>query len=103
MPGGDAALPAELEEGLVETLIILGLAAALAFLVYYRQHRQQQHREENARRLGAAIQQQALQQQAGVMGGAAAAGGHVQADDTGVFPRPDDPEFRQWVAGGVGH
>ncbi|QBZ60498.1 hypothetical protein PoMZ_07440 [Pyricularia oryzae] len=94
MPGGDAALPAELEEGLVETLIILGLAAALAFLVYYRQHRQQQHREENARRLGAAIQQQALQQQAGVMGGAAAAGGHVQADDTGVFPRPDDPEFR---------
>ncbi|TLS23517.1 uncharacterized protein PpBr36_05715 [Pyricularia pennisetigena] len=101
MPGGDAALPAELDEGLVETLIILGLAAALAFLVYYRQHRQQQHREENARRLGAAIQQQALQQQAAVIGGAAGAGGNAQADDRGVFPPPDDPEFRQWVAGGI--
>lgn len=89
MPGADSPLPEELEEGLTETFIILGLAAALAFLVYYRQQRQQAHREENA-----------VRAQAGAPG---QAGGPVVPGDRGAFPPVNQPEFRQWVAGGIGH
>ncbi|KLU88733.1 ubiquitin-protein ligase Sel1/Ubx2 [Magnaporthiopsis poae ATCC 64411] len=90
MPGADSPLPEEIEEGLTETFIILGLAAALAFLVYYRQQRQQAHREENA----------AMRARAG---GRGPAGGPEAPRDRGVFPPADRPEFQQWVAGGIGH
>jgi SEL1 protein len=81
---------ADLDDGaLVETLIILSLVAALALLVYYRQQRQQQaqRREEEARRRqGAPLPQQQPVQQ-----------------DRGLFPQPGDPDFANWMAGGIGH
>lgn len=91
MPGGDAGLVDGDETGALESLVIVGLAAALAFLVYYRQQRQQAHRreEEEARR---------RQQAGGQNVGQAAA-----AADRGVFPPPGDPEVANWAAGGIGH
>ena len=82
----DGAL--EDDAGALESLVIVGLAAALAFLVYYRQQRQQAHRrEEEARR------------QAGGQG----QGQNGQAVDRGLFPPPGDPEVANWAAGGIGH
>jgi SEL1 protein len=86
MPGGDDFYDI-IDDGIVEGLIIIGLAATLAFLVYYRQQRQ-----ANARR--AAAQGQI---------GAAAGPLPGQQADGGFFPPPEDPGFGQWVAGGVGH
>jgi SEL1 protein len=81
----------------LESLVILSLAAALAFLLYYRTQRQR--RAEEARRqqqqqqanqgLGIpAVQQQPVQ---------------PQQEDRGLFPGRDDPEFLDWAAGAVGH
>ncbi|KAI9806461.1 MAG: ERAD-associated protein [Piccolia ochrophora] len=84
------------DDGIVESLLIVALAAVLAFLVYYRQQRQLNHRR-------------AEQQHAPIEGGftgpapVAEAQGAVQEQDRGLFPRPEDPEFGQWVAGGVMH
>ncbi|KAI1459961.1 HCP-like protein [Annulohypoxylon moriforme] len=98
---GDA-LGEEFEDvdGVIESLIILGLVGAILFLMYYRQRRQQAHRqaEENAAR-------QAQQQQ----GGGAAAMPQQQQQPLpqgqgGFFPPPGGPDFGQWAAGGVvGH
>ncbi|KAK4144360.1 uncharacterized protein C8A04DRAFT_27814 [Dichotomopilus funicola] len=100
MPGGD---PLDIDDGVMESVVILGLAAALVFLVMYRQQRQQQaarRREEEAR-----LRQQ--QQQGGVQPGAVAAGNPQQPQQQqqhGAFaPRPGDPNFGQWAAGGFGH
>jgi SEL1 protein len=62
MPGGDGGIAGDLgeDDGILESLVIVGLAAALVFLLMYRQQRQAQARrqeEENARR------QQVQQQQ----------------------------------------
>ncbi|KAK4150757.1 hypothetical protein C8A00DRAFT_45934 [Chaetomidium leptoderma] len=98
MPGGD---PMEFEDGAMESVVILGLAAALVFLVMYRQQRQQQaarRQEEEARR---------QQQQRGGAHGGAAVGNQQQAQpqqqDGGFLPQPGDANFGQWGAGGVGH
>lgn len=80
----------DIDESIIESLVIVVLAAALAFLVYYRQQRQTNHRREMER------------QQQGVGGGAARPVDGQQADG-GFFPPPGDPNFGQWVAGGVGH
>jgi SEL1 protein len=98
MPGGDDYYD-EIDEGIVESLIIIGLAGALAFLVYYRQLRQQNHRR--------AVEQQ-QQQQLAANGQAGAPGPAVpllpgQQADGGFFPPPGHPEHGQWVAGGIGH
>jgi SEL1 protein len=88
MPGGDAdGLYDDLEDGFFESLIILGLAAALIVLLYWRQQHQAAHQREV----------QAARVQDGE--------GHVQQprEDRGLFPQPGDPDFGQWVAGGVGH
>jgi SEL1 protein len=87
------------DDGLVESVMILGLAAALVFLLMYRQQRQQAaRRQEEARR-------QPQQPQQGGVQGAAAAGNQQQpqAQERGFFPQPGDPNFGQWGAGGVGH
>ncbi|KAK3393598.1 hypothetical protein B0H63DRAFT_458582 [Podospora didyma] len=97
MPGGDPGLGGDLdEEGLVESLVILGLAAALVFLVMYRQQRQQQarRREDETRRNGGQVPNQQQPQQPQQQGGDRAGG---------FFPQPGDPEFGQWAVGGVGH
>ncbi len=95
MPGAADDYYDEIDESIIESLVIVALAAALAFLVYYRQQRQTNHRREVER-----------QQQQGVEGaGARAEAGVVegQQPDGGFFPAPGDPNFGQWVAGGVGH
>lgn len=95
MPGGDDYYE-EFDEGVLESLIILGIAGALAFLVYYRQLRLQNHRR--------AVEQQQLQQANGQLGGAApVAPVPGQQRDGGFFPPPGDPDHGQWVAGGIGH
>ena len=100
MPGGDDYYD-EIDEGILDTLIIFGLAAALVFLIYYRQQRQVNHRRE------VVVQQQVVPGVAAGAPGAPAPGGepHVpgQQVDGGFFPPPGDPNFNQWVAGGVGH
>ncbi|KFY17458.1 hypothetical protein V492_00652 [Pseudogymnoascus sp. VKM F-4246] len=79
-----------IDDGVVESFIIIALAGALVWLIYYRQQRQLAHRQNN----GAARDQR---NQAGPVGGQQA------QPDGGVFPRNGDPAFAQWVAGGVGH
>ena len=117
MPGGDGEFAArqheyngdewdELDDGLVESLIIVALAGALALLVYARQQRQRQGEEERRRANGQAnpppaaplapaqpqAQQPAPRPQAPEPPGQA-----------GLFPAPGDPEFNNWAVGGVGH
>lgn len=105
MPGGDAPHYPGGEgegDGLVDTMVIMGLALSLAFFIYYRQQRE---RAEQARRLRE--QQQQQQQGGNVAGGgggvppAAAAAQNNGAG--GFFPPPGDPNLNQWVVGGVGH
>lgn len=93
MPGGDAPhYPGAEDDGVVDTLIIMSLAMALAFVVYYRQHRE---RAEQARRQRE--QQQAQGQQQGGNAGAAAV-----ANNNGAAAQPPaNPAFEDWVAGGV--
>jgi len=71
----------------------LALSGALAFLLYYRTQRQRRQEEERRR-------QEEQQRQLGQQPQAQAQG---QAQDRGMFPNPGDPEFLNWVAGGVGH
>lgn len=95
MPGGDiTGEDIDLEDDLLELLLIAGLVATLAWLLWYRGQQQQRAAEERRRQ----------EQGAGVQGGAApppAAPG--QQADGGFFPPRDDPNFNAWVAGGVGH
>jgi SEL1 protein len=76
-------LELDIDESVLEGLIILALAATLLILVYVRQQRNRQRENENAPGQPAAEN-----------------GGN---NDRGFFPRPGEPEFGQWVAGGVGH
>jgi len=111
MPGGDDYYDSgevDIEDGVLETLLIGGLVAALGLLVYYRQ--QQRRAAEQMRQQGVNEQgqQQRQGQNAGAMGGAQqqqeppppAPG---QQADGGFFPQPGDPNWNAWAAGGVGH
>lgn len=91
MPGGDAdGMYDDIEDGFLETLLVLCLAGSLVFLIYYRNHRRERHRRN----------QEAA---AGHLGGEGAPQGQQPEPDRGVFPPPDDPGFNDWVAGGIGH
>ncbi|OCK77349.1 HCP-like protein [Lepidopterella palustris CBS 459.81] len=95
IPGRDDDYYAEeIDYDILESLIILSLTAALAFLVYYRAQRQRQaeerRRQEQAQAVGQ-VQAEGQQQQ------------QQQQGDRGVFPQQNDPEFLNWAAGGVGH
>ncbi|PLB35291.1 ubiquitin ligase complex subunit HRD3 [Aspergillus candidus] len=74
-------LELDIDESVLEGLIIVGLAAALLILVYVRQQRNRPRPDENANPADA---------------------GNAN-NNQGLFPRPGEPEFAQWVAGGVGH
>jgi SEL1 protein len=107
MPGGDDYWEGgeELDDGLLETLLIGGLVAALGWLIYYRQ--QQQRAAEQRRRQGEDANGQ-QQQQAQGNGDARGQGQQPppapgQQPDGGFFPPPGDPNFNAWAAGGVGH
>lgn len=79
-------LELEIDESVLEGLIIIVLAATLLVLVYMRQQRNR--RRENT----------------AAAGGGGNPGGPGDGDnDRGFFPRPGEPEFAQWVAGGIGH
>lgn len=84
-------------DGVLESLIILGLIATIIFLMYYRARRQQAHREaeeEAARRAG--------QQGGGGVGVVPqyhGRNGHAQGQGQGLFPQPGPPGFAQWGAG----
>jgi SEL1 protein len=101
MPGGDDVFYDEIDDGILESLVIIVLACALAFLVYYRQFRQANNRriEEDRRRRE---EFHAGQAQNGAQAPDIPPAEGQQADG-GFFPPPDDPNFAQWVAGGVGH
>lgn len=116
MPGGDDDYYEDIDEGIVESFIIVGLMATLAFLVYYRNQRQLEYRRREeggangaAVDAGAAVGGQPSEQQAqGDAAMAAPEGEEVGMDgqqqaDGGFFPPAADPEFGAWVAGGVGH
>lgn len=77
-------LELDFDESLLEGLIILTLAATLMALVYWRQQRVNQRPNDN-------------------QNANANAAGQANVNNQGFFPRPGDPEFPQWVAGGVGH
>ncbi|KAK3336456.1 hypothetical protein B0T19DRAFT_453877 [Cercophora scortea] len=106
MPGGDPGLT-DMDDGIFESLAIVGLVGALVFLLMYRQQRQQaaRRREEEERR------QQQQQQHHGAQGPAAraAAGGNQQPQQQGgdfrggFMPQPGDPNMGQWAGGVVGH
>jgi SEL1 protein len=92
MPGGDTdgMYDDVLDDGILESLIIIGLAATLVCLIYYRQVHQAARRENQAD----AVQQHGQQPP----------GEQRQAiEDRGLFPQPGNPDFGPWVAGGVGH
>ncbi|WPH03450.1 Hypothetical protein R9X50_00633000 [Acrodontium crateriforme] len=94
IPGGDYWDGDDYDDGLLETLIIVGLVASLGWLIYYRQ--QQQQAAERRRREGVEGQVvDAAGQPAGPLPG--------QQPDGGFFPQPGDPAFQAWAAGGVGH
>ncbi|KAK1837179.1 protein sel-1 1 [Podospora conica] len=91
MPGGDPGM-GEVDDGIFESLAIVGLVGALVFLILYRQQRQQQAARQQAEQ---AERQQRQQQQGG---------GHAGGQDPGQQaggPQPGD--FRQWGAAAVGH
>ncbi|KAJ5361772.1 Tetratricopeptide-like helical [Penicillium brevicompactum] len=83
-------LDLDIDESMLEGLLIVGLAATLLVLVYFRQQQQQRNRQND---------------NANGQNGNANANGNANenANDRGFFPPPGDPEFAQWVAGGVGH
>jgi SEL1 protein len=78
---------ADIDSDILESLAILALSGALAFLLYYRAQRQRRGEEERRR-------EELRQQVAGLDAG---------GQDRGVFPREGDPGWMDWVAGGVGH
>lgn len=94
MPGGDSdgLYDDVMDDGILESLIIIGLAAALVFLIYYRQQHQLAHRR-NQDNAAAQEGDQAV----------VAEGLPPQQGDRGLFPEPGDPEFDNWLVGGVGH
>ena len=96
MPGGDDYYD-DLDEGVLESVLIISLAGLLAFLVYYRQLRQQDQRRE----------QDDAQRRREYNEAAAAAGNPAnpagQQADGGFFPPANDPNFDAWRVGGVGH
>ena len=98
MPGGDSDVAGDVDDGIIESIIIVGLAAALVFLVMYRQQRQQAARraEEHAARRRQQRHQQRHQQQQQEQGGQV-------ADRPQGFPQAGNPDFGQWAVGGVGH
>lgn len=91
----------EFDDGFVESLIIIALAGALALLVYARQARQRVIEEE--RRVAQANQNQAQQAQQGQAQQQQPQEAQQGQDERGLFPRPGDVDWNNWVAGGIGH
>ncbi|CAJ2500207.1 Uu.00g030600.m01.CDS01 [Anthostomella pinea] len=87
-PMGEALDDDDLD-GVLESIVIFGLLGAIIWLMYYRAQRQEAHRR--------------AQENAALQGGLPAGGAAAAQPPVGQFPQPDDPNFAQWLAGGVGH
>ncbi|ORY12417.1 hypothetical protein BCR34DRAFT_600637 [Clohesyomyces aquaticus] len=96
MPGGDYGLD-DIDSDILETLVILALAGALAALLYYRTYRQRQEAERRRQ------QEQNQGQGQGQNQGRAPPQAQPQQEDRGLFPQPGDPDFMNWAAGAAGH
>ncbi|KAK0252333.1 hypothetical protein B0A54_14133 [Friedmanniomyces endolithicus] len=95
----------DIDDGLLETLLIGGLVAALGWLVWYRVQ-QQRAAEERRRREGVEGGQAPPVVPAGAGEGQQQAPpppAPGQQPDGGFFPQPGDANWGAWVAGGVGH
>ena len=98
----------ELDSGIIESLIIIALAGALAFLVYYRQQRQQRARRRQQQQQrgdgqgGEGAEEERNQGANNDNGAGEDRDGRGGGGDRGLFPRPGDLDFNDWVAGGVG-
>jgi SEL1 protein len=99
---GDDYYDDDIDSEILESLIILALTGALAFLFYYRTQRQRRQEEERRRQQQAQEQAQA-QAQAAARQQQPPAQPHPPQEDRGMFPRQGDPEFLNWAAGGIGH
>jgi SEL1 protein len=99
MPGGDDYYSDDIDSDILESLVILALSGALAFLLYYRTQRQRRQEEERRRQ-----QEQQQQAQGAIPAGPQPQQNQPQAqEDRGMFPPPGAPEFMDWAVGGVGH
>ncbi|KAK2875042.1 hypothetical protein FQN49_001821 [Arthroderma sp. PD_2] len=89
----------DFDDGILESLIIIGLVATLVLLLHFRQQRATRRAAQEANNAGNQPQGQNNdnQQQNQAADGAGGAG-----EDRGFFPPPNDPNFAAWVAGGVG-
>lgn len=90
--GADGPLYDDIDDGIVEMLAFLGLAGALAFLVYWRQQVGGRARDDANRANGEGEQAQR-----------APGADDEQQRGRGFFPAPGDPAGMDWAAGGVGH
>jgi SEL1 protein len=97
VPGADDYYDEEIDSEILESLIILALTGALAFLLYYRTQRQRRQEEERRRQL----QQQQGQAHAPVEQ-PQPQNPAPPPEDRGLFPQPDDPDVMNWAAGGAG-
>jgi SEL1 protein len=95
---GDGYHGDDIDSDILESLIILALSGALAFLLYYRTQRQRRQEEERRRQ-----QEQQQQLNQGIVAGQQQPQQAQGQQGRGLFPQPGDPEFMNWVAGGVGH
>ena len=86
-PGGDYDDLEFDEEGLIESVLIIGAAALLMILVVYRRRRQDQRERERL----------------GLPPGAPLPGQPVVQPEGGLFPQAGNPDLANWAAGGVGH
>lgn len=121
MPGGDNEywytgaqrreaddLYEDFDDGLLESLIIIALAGALAMLVYVRAQRQRDARANQGQGQGIApgggalgpVGANGLQP---ILGQPAPPEQQGPGQQGGFFPNPGDPEYQEWVAGGIGH
>ncbi|KAL1589840.1 hypothetical protein WHR41_01754 [Cladosporium halotolerans] len=91
MPGGDDTWDDDIDvdDDVFVALMLGGLLAALGWLMW---HRNQLQRAAEARRREAEGGRQQQQQQQPMA---------QQQPDQGLFPQPGQPEFNDWVAGGV--
>lgn len=78
----------DFEDDVLEVLLIGGLLAALAWLVFYRRQQQRRHVEERGQGEGEGQHQQPPL---------------APGQDGGMFPPPGDPARAEWVAGGIGN
>lgn len=102
MPGADGGGYADpADENMLESLVIVGLAAALVFLVMYRTQRQQQAQAQRRQEEERQRQQQPQQEQPA--GGAQLLAPVIAPGQVANVGNVGDPNLGHWGAGGVGH